>query len=70
MGTLGLSRYPIKSAIQRRSAHAVKAVPCRKRSKDCYWPNSVGHDQQSGQPQPAQAVNSTRIRSIHGPPDE
>lgn len=29
---------------------------------DCFWPNSVDHDQQPSQPQPAQAVNSTGIR--------
>ncbi len=27
-----------------------------------FWPHSVGHDQQPGQPQPAQAVNSIGIR--------
>jgi hypothetical protein len=28
-----------------------------------FWPSSVDHDQQPGQPQPAQAVNQTGICS-------
>ena len=30
----------------------------------CSWPNSVGHEQQSCQSQPAQVVNSAGIRTF------
>lgn len=30
---------------------------------DCIQPNSDGHDQQTGQPQPLQVVSPTRIRN-------
>ena len=39
-----------------------EAVADEDNSKDCFWPNSVGHDQQTSQLHPARMANPIGIR--------